>query len=100
MCQRAALAIAMAPGPDVLVADEATSALDPTIQLQIVDLLRSLSRHMGLTLILITHDMGLVGYLCDDVVVMQSGAVVESGAAAQVLTTPNHSYTKLLMSGV
>ncbi len=97
MCQRAALAIALAPGPDILVADEPTSALDATIQLQIANLFAATVREFALTMILITHDMRLVRYLCDDVVVIRSGEVVEAGAAATVLSAPKHPYTRLLL---
>jgi ABC-type dipeptide/oligopeptide/nickel transport system ATPase component len=98
MCQRAAIGIALAPHPDLIIADEPTSALDPTIQLQIADLLADLVRESSLTLILITHDVRFVKYLCADVVVMKSGRVVEEGPVAQVLSEPQHEYTKLLLA--
>src|SRR5205085_5688073 len=97
MCQRAALAIALAPGPDLLVADEPTSALDATIQLQIANLFAATVREFALTMILITHDIRLVHYLCDDVVVIKAGQVVEAGNAQSVLSAPEHPYTQLLL---
>jgi ABC-type dipeptide/oligopeptide/nickel transport system ATPase component len=97
MCQRVALAIALAPEPSLLIADEPTSALDPTIQLEIADLFAEVAKERNLALILITHDIRLVAHVADDVVVMQQGRVVESGAAASVLAEPSDDYTRLLL---
>ena len=97
MCQRVALAIALAPGPSLLFADEPTSALDPTIQLQIADLFAEVARERDLALILITHDIRLVSYVADDVAVMYQGTLVEAGTTAEVLVSAKHDYTRLLL---
>jgi ABC-type glutathione transport system ATPase component len=97
MCQRVAIGIAIATDPDLIVADEPTSALDPTIQLQIADLFRDIIDQSQVTLLLVTHDIRLVQYLCDDVVVMRHGRVLESGQASQVLSDPQHEYTRFLI---
>lgn len=100
MCQRAALAIALATSPQLLIADEPTSALDPTVQLQIADLIRHLTIERNLTTILITHDIGLVAYVCDEVAVLNRGRLVESGSTGAVLGKPAHDYTRQLLAAV
>jgi oligopeptide/dipeptide ABC transporter ATP-binding protein len=95
--QRVMLAMALACGPDLLIADEATSALDVTVQAQILELLGRLRRELGMALLLITHDLGVVAGLTDRVAVMYAGRVVESGPAAEVLLRPRHPYTAGLL---
>ncbi|MDE2593355.1 MAG: ABC transporter ATP-binding protein [Burkholderiales bacterium] len=98
--QRLAIARALAVEPKVLVCDEPTSALDVSVQAQILNLLRELQEQLGLGLLFITHNMGVVAYLADQVAVMRSGQIVEQGAAEQVLQQPAHDYTKVLLAAV
>jgi ABC-type glutathione transport system ATPase component len=100
MRQRVVIAIALANKPDVLIADEPTTALDVTVQAQILKLIRGLRDELGIGVIFITHDMGVVAELCDDVVVMYHGSVVERGPVRQVLTSPREKYTIDLMAAI
>ncbi|WP_163544715.1 ABC transporter ATP-binding protein [Occultella kanbiaonis] len=100
MRQRVVIAIALANEPGVLIADEPTTALDVTIQAQILSLLRSLRDELKIAILFITHDMGVVAELCDDVVVMYQGEIVESGNVRDVLSRPQHPYTVRLMDAV
>ena len=97
MLQRASIAIALANKPDVLVADEPTTALDVTIQAEILKLLDQLRKEMGLALIFITHDLGVVSKLSDQIAVMYAGQVVETGETDLILNQPKHPYTKALL---
>jgi oligopeptide/dipeptide ABC transporter ATP-binding protein len=97
MRQRAVIAMALACGPSLLIADEPTTALDVTIKAQVLDLLAELRRDMKLSVMLITHDMGVVAQLADRVLVMYAGRVAEIGPAEEILSRPAHPYTKALM---
>lgn len=96
--QRVMIAIALAGGPQLLIADEPTTALDVTIQAQILELLEQVQRERALSIILVTHDLGVVAEMADRVVVMYAGQIVESGAAAGVLAAPRHPYTAALLA--
>ena len=98
MRQRVVIALALAPDPAVLVADEPTTALDVSIQAQIIALIRRLCDERGMAVLLITHDMGVIAEVADEVAVMYAGRVVETGGVAQVLRQPNHPYTRGLMA--
>jgi len=100
MQQRGMIAIALAAGADVLVADEPTTALDVTIQAQILALLNDLRLRLGLTILMITHDLGVVAALCDRAAVMQAGRVVETGAVPGLLIAPEHPYTRSLIAAL
>ena len=100
MRQRAMIAMAMACHPKVLIADEPTTALDVTIQAQIFELIEQLKRDHHTAVMLITHDMGVVTELADDVAVMYMGNIVESGTVEDVLRTPAHPYTKALLNSI
>lgn len=98
--QRLAIARALAVAPRVLVCDEPTSALDVSVQAQILNLLRDLQQQLGLGLLFITHNMGVVAYLADQIAVMKQGAIVEQGDARSVLEAPGHDYTRTLLAAV
>jgi oligopeptide/dipeptide ABC transporter ATP-binding protein len=98
MCQRVMIAQVLACEPELLIADEATTALDVTIQMQIVQLLLSLRESTGLTMLVITHDLGLVGELCDDVLVMYAGEILERAPVVELFDNPTHPYTRGLLA--
>lgn len=98
MQQRVMIAMALACEPDLLVADEPTTALDVTIQAQIMDLLRELRQKLGMSIILITHNFGIVKGFADEVIVMYRGNIVEQGPVDMVLNDPQHAYTKALIA--
>jgi ABC-type glutathione transport system ATPase component len=98
MLQRVLIAAAIAADPRVLIADEATTALDVTVQAEILDLLADLRASTGLAMVLVSHDLAVVAQLCDEVLVMRDGEIVEQGPTDRVLYEPEHSYTRLLIS--
>jgi oligopeptide/dipeptide ABC transporter ATP-binding protein len=98
--QRAMIAMALCCGPRILIADEPTTALDVTTQAQILDLLRALQEREGMTIILITHNLGVVAEMCDMVVVMYLGRVVEEGPVDAIFHAPRHPYTKALLRSI
>jgi peptide/nickel transport system ATP-binding protein len=100
MCQRAMIAMALACGPALLIADEPTTALDVTTQARILDLIRDLQSQTGMAVLFITHDLGVVAELADEVVVMYLGTVVERGSVDEVFGDPKHPYTKALLSSI
>jgi peptide/nickel transport system ATP-binding protein len=100
MRQRAMIAMALVNDPDLLIADEPTTALDVTVQAQILDLMEDLQREFNSAVIVITHDLGVVSQIADDVLVMYAGRVAEYGTAEQVLRSPEHPYTWGLLASV
>jgi peptide/nickel transport system ATP-binding protein len=97
MRQRAMLAIALAREPDLLIADEPTTALDVTIQAQILERIKALNEELGMAVLMITHDLSVVAELCDRVIVMYGGEIMETGRTEQVLNEPRHPYTRALL---
>ncbi len=93
MRQRAAIAMALALNPSLLLADEPVTALDVIVQRQILDTLRTLQQRLKLSMVMVTHDISVVAYLCDEIVVMYAGQVIESGPVREVLARPRHPYT-------
>ena len=100
MRQRIMIAMALACEPDILIADEPTTALDVTIQAQILELMKSLQEELGMAIILITHDLGVVAQMCDEVIVMYAGSICEQGTADEIFYNPCHEYTKGLMRSI
>ena len=100
MQQRVMIAMALAGRPRLLIADEPTTALDVTIQSQILDLLKKLQKETGMTIVMITHDLGVVAEMCDRVAVMYAGTVVETGNASEIFSDPKHPYTQGLLSAL
>ena len=100
MRQRIVIAMALACEPDILIADEPTTALDVTIQAQILDLMSDLQRELGMAIIMITHDLGVVAQMCDEVIVMYAGSICEQGTADEIFYNPRHEYTKGLLRSI
>ena len=100
MRQRIVIAMALACEPDILIADEPTTALDVTIQAQILELMNSLQKELGMAIIMITHDLGVVAQMCDEVIVMYAGSICEQGTAEEIFYNPKHEYTKGLMRSI
>jgi len=100
MRQRVMIAMALACEPDILIADEPTTALDVTIQAQILDLMKDLQKQLGMAIILITHDLGVVADMCDEIVVMYAGQISERGTSDDIFYNPKHEYTKGLLKSI
>ncbi len=100
MRQRVMIAMALACEPDILIADEPTTALDVTIQAQILELMQQLQKELGMAIIMITHDLGVVAQMCDEVIVMYAGSICEQGTADEIFYNPRHEYTKGLMRSI
>jgi oligopeptide/dipeptide ABC transporter ATP-binding protein len=97
MRQRAMIAMALACSPSLLFADEPTTALDVMIQAQVLELLKDIQKRLGLAIVLVTHDLGVVAELCDQVVVLYGGRVAEYGSVDQIYNSPKHPYTQKLL---
>ena len=100
MRQRVMIAMALACEPDILIADEPTTALDVTIQAQILELMQSLQKKLGMAVILVTHDLGVIADMCDNIIVMYGGRVCERGTAEDIFYRPHHEYTKGLLRSI
>ncbi len=100
MRQRVMIAMALACEPDILIADEPTTALDVTIQAQILELIQELQEKLGMAVILVTHDLGVIADMCDNVVVMYGGRICERGTAREIFYNPRHEYTKGLLRSI
>ncbi|MBN1379452.1 MAG: ABC transporter ATP-binding protein [Gammaproteobacteria bacterium] len=100
MRQRVMIAMALASEPDILIADEPTTALDVTIQAQVLSLMQDLQAEMGMSIIFVTHDFGVVAQLCDDVTVMYAGRIIEEATVKELFASPKHPYTKGLLSSM
>lgn len=100
MRQRVMIAMALACEPDILIADEPTTALDVTIQAQILELMQQLQKELGMAIIMITHDLGVVAQMCDEIVVMYAGSYCERGTADEIFYNPKHEYTKGLLRSI
>jgi oligopeptide/dipeptide ABC transporter ATP-binding protein len=100
MRQRVVIAMALACRPALLIADEPTTALDVTIQAQILELMRELQREMGMSIILITHDLGVIAETCDEVAVMYAGRIAEQGSVDAIFSRPAHPYTRGLLASI
>lgn len=100
MRQRVMIAMALACEPDILIADEPTTALDVTIQAQILELMKNLQNELGMAIIMITHDLGVVAQMCDEVIVMYAGTICEQGTVDEIFYNPQHEYTKGLLRSV
>ncbi|MEE0801049.1 MAG: ABC transporter ATP-binding protein [Gemmiger sp.] len=100
MRQRVMIAMALACEPDILIADEPTTALDVTIQAQILELMQDLQKKMGMAIIIVTHDLGVIASMCDEIIVMYGGRVCERGTADDIFYRPAHEYTKGLLRSI
>ncbi len=100
MRQRVIIAMALACKPSIVIADEPTTALDVTIQAQILELMQELQKEMGMAIMLITHDLGVIAEMCDDVVVMYAGRIAEAGPVKEIFASPSHPYTRGLLASI
>ena len=100
MRQRVGIAMALSCEPDILIADEPTTALDVTIQAQIIELMISLQKKLGMAIIMITHDLGVIAQICDEVIVMYAGSICEKGTVDDIFYNPKHEYTKGLLRSI
>ena len=94
------IAMALATEPDILIADEPTTALDVTIQTSILELMQSLQKKLGMSIIMITHDLGVISKMCDEVIVMYAGEIAERGSVDDIFYNPCHEYTKGLLRSI
>ena len=100
MRQRVMIAMALACEPDILIADEPTTALDVTIQAQILELMQDLQKRLGMAIIMVTHDLGVIADMCDKIIVMYGGSICERGTADDIFYSPSHEYTKGLLRSI
>ena len=100
MRQRVMIAMALACNPKIIIADEPTTALDVTIQAQILELMQSLQKKLGMAIIMVTHDLGVIADMCDEIIVMYGGRVCERGTAEDIFYRPHHEYTKGLLRSI
>ena len=100
MRQRVMIAMALSCNPKLLIADEPTTALDATIQAQILELMRELRERLGMSILLITHDLGVIAEMVDEVAVMYAGRIVERGPVADIFRSPQHPYTEALLQSI
>lgn len=100
MRQRVMIAMALACEPDILIADEPTTALDVTIQAQILEEIQNLQKKLGMSVIMVTHDLGVIASLCDNIIVMYGGSICERGTADEIFYNPRHEYTKGLLRSI
>ena len=100
MRQRVCIAMALACSPKVIIADEPTTALDVTIQAQILELMQDLQKKLGMAIIMVTHDLGVIAELCDEIIVLYGGRVCERGTAEDIFYRPRHEYTKGLLRSI
>ncbi len=100
MRQRVMIAMALVCEPDILIADEPTTALDVTIQAQILELMQDLQKKLGMAIIMVTHDLGVIASMCDEIIVMYGGRVCERGTADAIFYHPAHEYTKGLLRSI
>ena len=100
MRQRVMIAMALACEPDILIADEPTTALDVTIQAQILELMQDLQKKLGMAIIMVTHDLGVIAEMCDEIIVMYGGRICERGTADEIFYNPCHEYTKGLLRSI
>ena len=100
MRQRVMIAMALACEPDILIADEPTTALDVTIQAQILELMQDLQKKLGMAVILVTHDLGVIADMCDNIIVVYGSRICERGTAREIFYNPKHEYTKGLLRSI
>ena len=100
MRQRIMIAMALSTEPDILIADEPTTALDVTIQAQILELMKKLQKELGMAIIMVTHDLGVIASMCDEVIVMYAGKICEKGSIDDIFYNPSHEYTKGLLKSI
>jgi ABC-type dipeptide/oligopeptide/nickel transport system ATPase component len=100
MAQRVLIAGAISCEPDLIIADEPTTALDVTVQAEVLDVMRALQARLGMGVLMVTHNFGVVADICDRVIVMQTGRIVEAGTTREILRSPSHPYTRMLLDSM